>query len=713
MSVIQKIRTKYAKLAGFVIALALVGFILMDAFSNRGSSIFGKDDSVAKVNGEKIDYKEYSMLVQNYETLYGANQAIDDNMRAQLQDQALQDLVKERLIMEDAERLGLTVTEAEKKDMIYGSNPDQGVRTYQPFINPETKMFDPQYVKLFEEQVDQLDPSGKARAHWEAMRSYIQRNALMKKYDMMYNAGIYVPKFLAQQKIKEQAEMASINFVKVGYETVKDAEVKVTDEDLKAYMKEHADQFMIKEPTRTIEYVSFDVQPKTEDTARALGVLNELKAEFATTADAESFVNRNSDESFQGKYQMKNTFQSMYTDSIFNTPVGAVYGPYFDNGNYKMVKVLDKKTYPDSVKCRHILVQTAERGQPKRTDSVAKMTIDSAVAAVKGGMSFNEVVQKYSDDEGSKNTAGEYTFPFSQKDQLSKEFADFIFDGKTGETKIVKVENGSYAGYHYIEILNQSNPQTAVKIATVSKSLFAGENTDNETYAKATEFASQNNNDKAFDKSIKEGKAQKLVAENIKITDHMLQGIGPAREVVKWAYTSKVGDVSQVFPLNGRYIVAKLSDVQESGLMKLNENLRRGLEPVVMNKKKAEIIVKKYKGNKSLENIAASANTTVMPADSFRANSPFIPAVGYEPKVAGYSFSKELKPNTVSEPIKGQAGVFFISVKSRETIPTPQDESILVRERVMEESQTRNTMSSQLTEMLKKDATIKYNGDNL
>src|SRR5690606_35429687 len=108
MSVIQKIRTKYAKLAGGVIALSLVAFILMDAFSNRGSSLFGKDDSIAKVNGEKIDYIAYNSMVQTYETLYGAQQAIDDNTRAQLQDQALQDLVKEELVKTQAEKLGLT-----------------------------------------------------------------------------------------------------------------------------------------------------------------------------------------------------------------------------------------------------------------------------------------------------------------------------------------------------------------------------------------------------------------------------------------------------------------------------------------------------------------------------------------------------------------------------------------------------------------------------
>ena len=57
MSVIQKIRTKYAKLAGGIIALALVAFILMDALSSRTSSLFGNDTSVLKVDGEAVDVR--------------------------------------------------------------------------------------------------------------------------------------------------------------------------------------------------------------------------------------------------------------------------------------------------------------------------------------------------------------------------------------------------------------------------------------------------------------------------------------------------------------------------------------------------------------------------------------------------------------------------------------------------------------------------------
>ena len=72
--------------------------------------------------------------------------------------------------------------------------------------------------------------------------------------------------------------------------------------------------------------------------------------------------------------------------------------------------MLGKRNLPDSVKVRHILIKMGERGQPILTDSVAKARVDSISNAIRGGANFNEMVIKYSDDQGSKETGGEYEF---------------------------------------------------------------------------------------------------------------------------------------------------------------------------------------------------------------------------------------------------------------------------------------------------------------
>src|SRR6185437_4235776 len=179
MAVIQKIRNKYGKLAGGIIAVALVGFIFMDAASGRFGEFFGHNTSVAKVDGKKIEEKDYSLRQKEYETLYGVfakGRALDDNARAQLNTEALQNMLFEQVAAEACDKLGIETTEDEKKELIYGSSPDPMVQQYPVFADPQTGAFDPRRVKAFEQQANQVDPTGKMLSDWENVKSYVLRN---------------------------------------------------------------------------------------------------------------------------------------------------------------------------------------------------------------------------------------------------------------------------------------------------------------------------------------------------------------------------------------------------------------------------------------------------------------------------------------------------------------------------------------------------------
>lgn len=714
MAIIQKIRNKYAKLAGFVIALALVGFILMDAASGSFGDLFGRDNSVVKINGEKVDVKEYSQRVKDYEILYAYStkgRALDDATRAQLNDEALRDLINEKLMNGVAEKLGIQTTKEEQKDLIYGTNPDPAIQQYPVFTNPDTKMFDPQRVKLFEQQVDQQDPTGKFREEWETLKAYVLRTNLQKKYNALLIRNLYVPKYLAEYKSKEQKENASALFVKIPYGSIPDKDVSVTEQEMTDYMKEHAAQYTTDDETRSIEYVSFEVVPVAEDTVRALGALNDIKSEFSTTTDIESVVNRTSDEPYSDAFVNKKSMMSYYADSILKMPVGDVFGPYYEAGVYRLTKILDKKLMADSVKCRHILIRTKEKGNDIAADSVAKRRIDSVVLAINSGASFDTMVQKVSEDEGSKATNGEYTFTLEQKAGISKEFGDFIFDGKPGEKKVVKVDNNAYAGYHYIEILEQKAMQPSVKLATISKALYAGDNTENAMYAKATEFAGKNNTAKAFDETVKKEKIDKKLGDNVKVSDFSVPGLGSAREVVRWMYESKEGDISGVFQMQGRYVVAKLTAINEPGIMKLSDNIRPQVETYVRFKKKAALIKEKYKSTNSLDAIASASGQPVQQSDTFNAANSFSQKLGYEPKAIGYIFNPQFKQGTISPALPGQDGVVYLTLVTRFT--KEQDPAIAEQQRMMAENQLRNGAGGMVMEIARKKAKIVFNAKNL
>ena len=730
MSVIQTIRNKYGKIAGGLIALALIGFIVSDARNGSVADFFkGKDNTVLKVNGAKIDPKEYQMQLKEYETLYAMfnkNRPLDDATRAQMNEQVIQMMVYSTLVDEQCDKLGIQVSPDEIKEMTYGENADALVRQFQIdgqqiFVNPQTNQFDPAMIKQFEkamtEDPQKYDPSGKLREQWEMVKSYVKRTARVNKFNNLFAGSVYVPSFAVKKNLIDQNSNASIKYVKVPYSVIPDNDAKVSDDEIKQYMKNHAAQYETDQEARSIEYVSFDIIPASADTARQVTALLDMKNEFAETKDNKTFVNSKSDDvnAYSEAYLNKRTFTSRYADSISDLPVGSIYGPYFENGAYKLTKVTDRKTLPDSAQVKHILVFTKNRNQEVRSDTAAKQRLDSAIALINSGAKFDSVAAQFSDDEGSNKKGGEYWFTLLQRPTISKEFGDFAFEGNKGEHKTVKVSNDAYSGYHYIIIMDQKGIAPAVQLATVSKNLVPSDSTDKAIYGKANEFSGKNTNAADFDAAAKKNGYDKRVGDNIKANNFSINGLGASREMIRWVYKSKVGDVSGVFQLGEqRYVVAKVTAIQDKGLMAITSANRGMLEQKVKDEKKADAIIKKFGVAGTLDGIASASGQPVQQADTVALGRGFVPGLGFEPKVVGYTFCKSFQPNTVSPGIKGQGGVYFITVLNRTegNIDDNFLKAVLPMQRNQQESQLRNSMSQLLQQAITKKAEVKYNPDN-
>ena len=473
--------------------------------------------------------------------------------------------------------------------------------------------------------------------------------------------------------------------------------------------------FTIDQPTRSIEYVSFEINPSAGDTAKALGALNEIKSDFATAKDNKVFVNSKSDDanSYSEAFVNKKIFTSRYADTIIGLPVGTVFGPYYENGSYRLTKVTDKKEQPDSVKYRYILVRSKVSNTEILNDNMAQQRIDSAAAAVKSGMVFDSVVNKYSEDDKSKGGVNYLTlaqvpnYPF-------KDVQKFIFNGKPGEAKVIRDSEANFVLYFYVEIMEQKGTSMAVQLANVAKILQPSQATTDSIYAKANEFAGKNATAAEFDAAIKKQNLDKRIGDKIAMNNFSIRGLGAAREVVKWTYDHKVGDVSQVFQLGDqRYVIAKVSSIQDKGMMAITPTIRPQLEQLVRDEKKAEIISKKYAMAASLDAISSAISTPVQQNDSVMLNGSSIQGMGYEPKVIGYSFCTSFELNKVSPGIKTQGGVYFITVLNRAVAPVdtnnPQLAQMLSSQRMMQEMQEKNSMGQLLQQAIVKKADVKYN----
>jgi peptidyl-prolyl cis-trans isomerase D len=339
-------------------------------------------------------------------------------------------------------------------------------------------------------------------------------------------------------------------------------------------------------------------------------------------------------------------------------------------------------------------------------DSTGKQRIDSIELAIRGGADFNEMVLKYSDDQGSKTTGGEYEFASAQFPSLSREFAEVAFYGKTGDKKVVKVENASYAGYHYIEVLSQKGFEPAYKIAEFSKAIVPSDETVQRQNGIASQFAAESRTKKQFDDNLRKANYNRLVATEIKPLDGTINGVGSSRELVRWIFDAEPGEVSETpFQVDDKIVVPVVTRVYKKGLMPV-EKARPLVESIIRNQEKAKQIKAKIGKPASLEAAATATSQQVMREDSLMFSSSFIPNLGQEPKVVGAAFNKALV-SKLSEPIAGNGGVFVIKVENQTAVSTATGETQQLQAELTEAQKRAYADPRLITDILKKTVEIK------
>jgi len=714
MSVIQKIRDRYAKIAGGIIGLSLVAFIISEGINGSFANLFGHDTYVASVNGDKIDSRDFTDMSRDYISLsevFRKGQKLSEQEQAQLRQQVLEQMINEKMVEAECNKLGITVSDAEQKDMISGQNPDQTVQQYFKMIF-QTEQFDPRMVQQFENEVKTKGAENpklvELGQQWQSLKKFVIRGKLMQKYNSMLAGSIYTPQAIQKYNNGLANTQVGFRYVKLPLSLIPDAQAPVTEAEMKDYMSKHKAEFETDQPTRAIDYIVYDVFPDATDTANALGALEKTKEEFRNSTDNESFVNRNSEEHYSGAWVNKARFMSPKADTILKGSVGSVFGPYFEANTYKMVKVTDRKDMPDSVKAQHILIAVANQQYPNGlSDTLAHQKADSIYKVLQAGANFDSLAAKFSDDPGSKTKGGD--LGYFGYGQMVPEFNEFVFNNAKGAMKVVKTQ----FGFHVIKISDQKNFAPAVKLATVTKALNIGTKADQAQFAKANEFAGNNRTAEAFDAAVKKNGLNKRIADDLKGGDYVINGLKSSREIVRWAFGAKLGEVSDPIHLENMYVVSKLTAINEPGIKTLDAATKTQVEALVRNEKKSKMLADKYKSSQSLETIAQQSGQTVMTADSVVGTASFTQALGYEPRVIGYAFNDKFQPNAMSPAIIGKDGVFFISLIHRNVIPKPEDPQAITTQAHMQDMQLKNTMPQFIGQALRKESKVIIRPSNI
>jgi peptidyl-prolyl cis-trans isomerase D len=704
MSFIQKIRDKYARIAVIAIALALLGFILTDYLSTRGGSVLGGNSSttLGTVNGKKIDYNEFEKKVKATEDRQQASSPMGQPNRQQIIQNAWNQEVTEIIMNAEFGKLGFRVGKKEISDYLFGANPPDDLK--QQFTDPQTGQYN---AAQAQQAINQMKKGPQdQRAQLSEYINLLEFGRKTEKYNSLFSNSVYYPKWFIEKQNTENSGLAKISYVHYPYTKIADSTVKISDKEIEEYISKHKDQYKQQE-SRSIMYLVFDAAPTAADSAEIRNQLESLRAEFAASTEPAAFLARySSNPNFFENYITDSNLKVPNADSIKKLDTGALFGPYLDGGTYTLAKMIDKKTMPDTVKVRHILIKIADRQAGQlRDDSTAKKLADSIKTAVAGGADFNQLVLQYSDDQGSKDKKGEYTF--GSTTNLVKNFYETAFFKPVGTKEVVKGESGDYIGYHYMEVLEQKKFEPAYKVAYLTKTIIASSATEDSASNGANTFAGNSRDLKSFNAnadSLKKFNVNKIFATDIAPDAYYLQGIaGEARQLIRAIYEAKKGEVLSPILVGDKYIVAAVTETFEEGTMTA-ASARSNTEPILRNKKKAQEIKKKIPQVTTLEDASAKLGAPIETVDSvrFSGNSK----LGYEYKIIGAAFNPANIGKVVTEPIEGTSGVYVLRVDN--VTATPVETANIEEQRKALQAQARQAaMYSQPSQTLRLAAKIK------
>jgi peptidyl-prolyl cis-trans isomerase D len=697
MSALQFLREKAGVLVAGLIGFSLFLFVVSDFFGRgRGQRLKQKKYyEIGQIGGEYISYQDYELKLQNLLEIYklSGRSNIDEATNESLREQTWQQMVREKILDPQYKKLGLGVSTEEVDELVLGNNPHQIVQ--QLFTDQKTGTFNKSFLVNFLKQTE-VDET--AKKYWLFFEDEIINDRTNTKYNNLVSKGLYVTSKQAEFDKNLNSNSVDFSYILKNYALVSDSSVRISQSDIGTYYAKHKENYK-RTALRNIEYITFDVVPSEDDIKLTEQWINKTKEEFATTPDPVQYINTTADSRHIGFFIPISSVPENIKDFVKKEDLKTVFGPYVENGSYKVAKLIAIADRPDSVHVRHILLSTSKT----RTPEAAKHQADSLIKLIKSGTPFEALAMANSDDQGSAKIGGDLGwFP---EGRMVVPFNNACFTGKKGEIKTAETN----FGIHIIEILARSKDTRKYDIGYVDRKIVSGSLTNQHAYSEASQFAGTNDTYDKFIKTIAEKKLNKRVGTDIAPQQKTLPGIDNPRSLIMALFQAEKGkiilDNSQqaVFELGDKYVVAYCTRVQEDGIAP-QKDVENDIRFALLRDKKAELISAEFNKNsgsgKTLDDIARSMGLTVQEATKVDFRAYTVPGAGTEPSlIAAASVAKQ---GVVAGPVKGSNGVYMLSANN--VTPAKGDDLKLLHDRLKTTFQMRGTYEAY--DALRKSANI-------
>lgn len=683
MTALGKIRSKGILLI-IIIGLGLFAFIAEEAFRSCNGIKGQNSQQIGEVLGEKIYVQDFQKLLDEYQDAMKLTMRTDnlsEDQLNQLKDQVWQQLVSERVMKEDCKKLGLTVTEDELQNVLNdGTNQ---LLTQTPFVNQQTGRFDVSILKQFidayrkaeasnnSQQLDQMRP---AYNYWLFVEKNLRTQLLAQKYQSLLANCVLSNKVEAKMAFNEENEEAQIQLASIAYNTIKDADIKVTDEELKAKYEELKPAFRQQQETRDVKMVDVQVKASATDRAQLQKDMAGYQKQLAAAADPTQVVSKSgsmiqyiglpvSGKAFQQYPDIASKIDSMAvgtTGVVENTK---------DN-TYNIVRILSRTELPDSVEFRQIQVGG-------KTLEAARASADSIQKALAAGGDFQAIAKRYGQDSTTTWFTGAMYEQATTMSQDNRAYIEALLNGAVGSTQNIELTQGNVV----IQVLNRKAMKSKAVAAVIKKEIRFSDNTYSKAYNRFSQFVTQSQASLAdLQKHATKFGYTVQDLNDFATSSHTVGNVGGSgiRDAIKWIFEAKEGQVSQLFEAgkeNDHLLVLCMTKIHPQGYRPWDDaQVKEILKREVIRDKKAEMIMAKLKGVNSIAAAQAKgAKVSTVNQITFAAPA-FIQATGAaEPALSG-AVAATAQGKFCSAPVKGIAGVYVFQVVKKQMRPAKYNE---------------------------------------
>lgn len=457
MGVMNKLRRSMPAVVIFLIVM----FVLLIIFewgtqgrTGNNRDVSGK--SIGSINGQPISSVEYETRVKEMIDQQRESNPTGEIDEEQIRTQVWDQLVSEEIISQEADKLGISVSDDELTKTLLFEPPDflkKGFTDSTGYFNEGMyRQFMTGMDKFLNERKYPANEVAKIKKQVLQAQEFIRKDRLRAAVESAISSSVVPSATAAHAEFVEKNSKASGNYAFLDAALISDAQTNVRDDDGKKYFEENRAQYKQK-ASREGKYILWNVQPSAQDT---LAIQRKEKAfndalKLATTPKAkDSLFNEYSNVGkFDGtSYTPMQEVPQEVQPKLDSAKIGDVIGPVSLPEGSQILLVVDIKDTGESfVRAKHILIKTEGRN-----DDSCKQVASKILSEIKSGKNFDELAKARSEDPGSGAKGGD--LGYFKKGQMVKPFDEAAFSLPVGSLSgLVK----SQFGYHIIKVMDKSS----------------------------------------------------------------------------------------------------------------------------------------------------------------------------------------------------------------------------------------------------------------